>query len=172
MGATVMSPRSSVSKIVADLEAHKPCFVIVIDHSGVKFFRYWGGQMSKVEERDFRINVSKWKKKDLGHIAHPGIKITRGSQRDVFQHRVDAQYARLWKETAQRARQICAKEGLATIFLVGPDRLIRLLKSAFPQQRQQRIMLIGKDLGYLSTPQLCRRLEEDISEGTARIEVL
>lgn len=107
------------SAALASLERHKPCCIVVVDHSGMRFFRYWPGEMATLKEETFRIDISQWKKKDLGHVARPGIKMTRGSQRDIFTHRVDAQYSRLWRETATRTRQICEQEDLTTIFLVG-----------------------------------------------------
>jgi hypothetical protein len=123
--------------------------------------------MSELDETKSRIDISQWKRKELGHVVQPGVKKTRGSQREAFKHRVDAQYSRFWKVAALRAEQLCETEGLATIFLVGSNRLPRPLKALFPQYLQRRITIIGKDFGGLSAPALGRRLEQKISELTS-----
>jgi len=154
------------------VEAHKPCCVVVVNHFGARFFRYWLGKMSELGEQNYRINVSQWKRKDLGHVAHPGIKATRGSQPDAFQDRIDAQYLHLCKEIAKRTASVCRKEDLHTIFLVGSERLTRPIETALPKTFRPRVALIAKDLGNFSVLQLQQRLEPSIAEWTAKQVVL
>ena len=34
----------------SSMEAHKPCCVVVVDLSGARFFRYWPGKMTELDE--------------------------------------------------------------------------------------------------------------------------
>jgi len=157
---------------LSSAEAHKPCCVVVVDHFGARFFRYWLGKVSKLGEQNYRMDVSQWKRKDLGHVAHPGIKTTRGSQPDAFQDRIDAQYLHLCKEMARRTATLCSKEDLHTIFLVGSERLTKPIETALPKTFGPRVALIAKDLGNFSALQLERRLEPAIAEWTAKQDAL
>jgi len=151
----------------ASREAHMPCCVMVVDHNGVRYFRYWLGRMTKLEEKRFNLNNRQWKKKTIGHIADPGVRMTRGAARDSFRHRVDAHYGRFWKSTVREACRIAEAEDLATTFLVGSDRLVLPLKAMFPKHIQGRVALIQQDLGKFSATALSKRLAEQISQWTA-----
>jgi hypothetical protein len=140
---------------------------MVVDHTGARYFRYWLGAMTKLAEKQFRLNPSQWKKKTIGHIAHPGVRMTRGSQRDAYRRRIEAHYGRFWKAAVHEARRISEAEGLATIFLVGSDRLVLPLKEMFPRATQGHVALIQQDLGKLSSAALAKRLIEQISQWTA-----
>lgn len=119
-------------------------------------------------EQNYRTNVAQWKRKDLGHVAHPGIKTTRGSQPDAFQDRIDAQSLRSCKEIAKQTASFCTKEDLHTVFLVGSDRLTKPIEAALPKTLRPRVAVITKDLGNFSVPQLQRRLKPSIAEWTAK----
>lgn len=151
----------------ASCEAHMPCCVMVVDHKGARYFRYWLGRMTKLGEKKFSLNDRQWKKKTIGHIGDPAVRMTRGAARDAFRHRVDAHYARFWKSAVHEACRISEAEDLATTFLVGSDRLVLPLKAMFPKNVQGHIGLIENDLGKLSSSALSRRLTEQISEWTA-----
>ena len=50
---------------LSSVEAHKPCCLVVVDHFGARFFRYWLGKMSKLGEQNYRMDVSQWKRKNM-----------------------------------------------------------------------------------------------------------
>jgi hypothetical protein len=129
------------------------------------------GQIAELGQKTFGIDISQWKKKDLGHVMHPGIKETRGSQRDVFDHRMDAQYARVCKQVAKQAKELCEKEDLAAVFLVGSNRLVGPIQAAFPQELRKRVVLIEEDLGGVFSPGLRRRLEPRIVKWRRQREI-
>jgi len=159
--------RASAQQFSKRLESHKPCCVVVVDRSGARFFRYWPGKLAEVDATRFRMNVEAWKRKDEGQAGHLGFKKTRGSQRDVYEHRMGAHTLQQLKQVAARATQICRAEGLASIFLVGSDRLTEPVRDAFAQPLRRRTALIQKDFGNFPAPSLCRRLAGMISELTA-----
>lgn len=144
------------------IEEHKPYCLIVVDRTGARFFRYQLRETIELEEKKYAIDISQWKKKELGHVTGQMVQKTRGSQRDVFEHRMEAQYARLCGETAKLAAELCKKKDFAEIFLVGSDHLTGPIKEAIPQELAQRVILLKEDFGRLSSSELQERLEPTI----------
>ena len=112
---------------------HKPYGFVAVDRTGAHFFHYWFGEIVEHGQKKFDIDTSQWKKKELGHFTGQGIRKTRGTQRDVFEKRMVSQYARLCRETAQQAADLCGRMHLAAVFVVGPERLIKQIKAKFPK---------------------------------------
>jgi peptide subunit release factor 1 (eRF1) len=123
------------------------------------------------EEKTLDVDVSQWKKKDLGHFAAERIRKTRGPQRDVFEHRLEAQYLRLSQETAERAAVLCKKHELTGIFLVGPDRLIAPVQAGIPQAFAEFVFLVPEDLGNFSPKELLQRLQPVIDDWQSRQQI-
>jgi hypothetical protein len=146
------------------LSENKPHCVVVVDRTGARFFRYWLGEMAELAETKFEIDISQWKKKELGHVVGQDVQKTRGSQRDTYEHRMDAQYRRLFDETAGRTKNLCEKEGLAAIFLVGSERLVEPIRAELPGEFQQRVVLIKEDLARLPPIELQQHLEPEIGD--------
>lgn len=142
---------------------HKPYGIVAIDHAGARFFHYWLGEMVEYEEKKFAVDISQWKKEELGHVTGQGVRKTRGSQREVFRNRMEGQYARLCRETAQQAAIFCTKKDLTAVFLVGLDRLIRPMEAAFPRGFRQPIVLIDQDLARIMLLELQKHLEPQIA---------
>jgi hypothetical protein len=150
------------------LSERKPYGAVVIDRSGVRFFRYWLGEMTELEKKKFRIDISQWRKKDLGHFARLGIKKTRGSQRDTFEHRMDAQYQHICHQIAGDVKDLITRQRLAAIFLVGPDRLTQLIQERVPQDLRRKTVLVDESPVKASLLDLQRRLETGITEWKAK----
>lgn len=143
---------------------HKPCAVVVVDRAGARFFRYRLGEMTELEQRKFDIDISHWRKKDMGKVSHPGIKKTRGSDRDAFERRVEAQYQRLCGEIADRARELSGQQRLTELFLVGSERLVEPIVQALPRGLQPRVVKIEEDLGRIVSPVLEGRIEPAVAQ--------
>lgn len=156
--------RPALAQLVGLLSRHKPYGVALVDLSGARFFRYHLGELSKIEEKKFDIDISHWRKKDMGKVAHVGISKSRGVDRDTFEHRMEEQYRRLCAQTADRARQLTESQGLAAFFLVGEDRLIEPIAGAFPADFRSRVVKIQEDLAKVISPALEARLEPHVEE--------
>ena len=152
--------KSALGQLFWLLGEHKPYGVLVVDHAGAKFFQHQLGELAQYKEKKFEIDVSEWKKKDLGHVA--GVKKTRGSQRDVFEKRMDSRYAHLCSETAHEAAAFCAEKNLAALFLTGPDRLIKTIERKLPRSLRQSVVSFDEDLAHLTPPELLEHLEPHI----------
>lgn len=156
--------RPAISQLLLLANEHKPYCVVVLDKAEARFLRYQFAEMVRIEERPFTVDVSQWKIKDMGHVTGQRVHKTRGSQRDDFDHRVEAQYARLFRETAREAARICRIEKLAGIFLVGASHLVEPVAANIPAEFRESIGLIREDLGRTPIAELNHRVAAPIRD--------
>ena len=154
----------AVTQLLWLLDEKRPHCIVAVDHKAARFFRYWGGEMERVAERKFTIDVSEWKIQQMGQETGQGIKKARGKQHDTYDDRMEAQYKHLCREAAAQARKIAEAEKLQAIFLVGSDRLTRPMEAEFPKQWRERVVKIKEDFGRLTLPNLQERLAPAIAE--------
>lgn len=153
----------SLTQLLWLLDEHQPCGVALADRSGVRFFRFWLGEVVEQKHAVFRVDTSQWKRKDQMPPSHPGIQKTRGSQRDVFEQRIEAQYARFYREAAERTRQWAGREKLDAVFFAGPNEVVEPLWAELPRTFQERAALV-KGVAAHSTPaELLTRLEPEVA---------
>jgi hypothetical protein len=150
--------KPSLTQLLWIAGEHKQYGVVAVDHKGARFFHYSLGEIDEGEKREFAVDTSEWKKKDLGHVTGQHISKTRGPQRDVFDRRMENQYARLCHEAAQQAATFFSAENLAAVFLVGPDKLITALEEKFPRTFPP-VVRIDQDLARVDLVELRRHLE-------------
>ncbi len=156
--------RPAISQLLILAEEHKPYCVVVVDKAQARFLRYQFGEAVGIQNRSFTLDVSQWKAKDMGHVTGQNVHKTRGSQRDNFEHRVEAQYARLCGEAAQQAANLCRREKLAGIFFVGASHLVEPMAAHIPVEFRESLGIIREDFGGIETSDLGRRLATPIRE--------
>ena len=151
---------------------HKAHEVVILDRKGARFLRYQMGEVTEVAAKPFDVNVSNWRKKEMGKVATAPtrsrrgvgvVKKTRGSQRDTFDRRMDARYARLCAETARQAMQLAARENLHTVFVAGAGQMLADVAKGFSRDSARHVVKIEKDLGRVSTRELPRYLAPAIA---------
>jgi hypothetical protein len=141
------------------LSEQYPSCIVVVDHHAARFFMNSLGELTLLEMKTFEVDISQWKKKDLGHFAGERVRKTRGPQREVFEDRLEAQYGKLCQETAERAAALCGLHNLTSIFLVGPTRLISPIQAKIPCNFAEWAFVVPEDLGNFSPKSLLRRLK-------------
>jgi len=166
--------KPSVTQLLWLASEYKPYGIVAVDHAGARFFHYRLGEMVEDEEKKFAVDISQWKKEELGHVTGQGVRKSRGSQREVFRRRMEGQYAHLCRETAQEAVIFCTKKDLAAVFLVGLDRLIRPIEAKFPRGFRQPIILVEQDLARVTPLELQKHLVPQIEswERTREAELV
>jgi len=143
---------------------HRPYCIVVVDQGSARFFGYRLREMRLLDEMSFDVDISQWKEEDLGHVARPGIRTTHGTQRDVFNHRMDAQYKRLFRNAAEKTVHLQEREHFAAVFLVASERLTAPIVAEFPRELQRRVRSIKKDLGKFEPHELQKHLEPEIDK--------
>jgi hypothetical protein len=146
-------------------EQHDVC-VIVVDRAGARFFRYELGELIEMPSLNFEIDASQWKRREHGHMARRNTKMPHGPLRDAFAQRMEQQYQRFYRHIAERAKFICAREHLDTVFLVGSERLTKPIGAALPKDMQERAVRIPHDIARIAPDKLQAAILPKIAEWT------
>jgi hypothetical protein len=160
----------AISQLFRLLHERKSCCIVAVDHRAARFFAHSQGELTELAAKQFEVDPSQWKRKSLGHLTSGRMQTMRGPYPDRFEHRIDVQYARLCRETAEQAAALSKQYGLAHIFLAGPDRLIRRMRTQFPHPFREFVCLVPEDLGNFSPKELLQRLEPIIAEYEQKLQ--
>ena len=150
--------KPAVGQLFRLLHEHPPYGIVVIDHRAARFFQFFLGEFTKLGEKRFEIDKSEWKEKDLGHVAGEKIRKTRGTNRDLFEHRVEAQYEHLCREAADQAMALAKQRDFAAVFLTGLEPLVGPILKKFPRSFKAEVVLVPEDCGKFSPNRILRRL--------------
>jgi len=85
--------------------------------------------------------------------------MSRGTNRDVFEHHVSADYAHYYRQIAERIERWCAAEHLQSVFVVGLSEIAKAIWKELPEALQEKAIPVDKDLGWVSRAELQQRLE-------------
>jgi peptide subunit release factor 1 (eRF1) len=142
---------------------HKQYGIVAVDHKGARFFRSSLGEIEEDEEQAFTVDISAWKQKDMGHV-NEGARKSHGTQRDVFEKRMENQYARMCGDAARRAAALFAHKNIAAIFLVGPDKLNTAVQSKFPRGFRIPVLKIDQDLAKAGPLEILKHLQPHFAD--------
>lgn len=81
----------ALAQLLGQLDEHKRYGVVVPGRKRTRFFLYWLGQARELKTKEFRLEPSK--EKEMGSVARVGVRVFGGTNRDVFEHHVAAEYA-------------------------------------------------------------------------------
>lgn len=151
--------KPNLAQLVWLLGEHKPCGIVAIDHKGARFFHYSLGEIVENQEMKLAVDTSEWKQKDLGKVSAEGMAITHGTQRDVFDKRLENQYMRFCREIAHQAAVSFSNNELAAIFLVGPYKLLQAAESKLPRGFHLPVVRVDQDLAQLEANEMRAHLE-------------
>jgi peptide subunit release factor 1 (eRF1) len=152
----------AIGQLFRLLSEHDPYGVVVVDHHGARFFRLLLGELTQLDETRYDIDESQWKRTDVGHIASERTRKAHGSDRDLYEHRLKAQFEHRYRETADRAMALFKQHGFAGLFLSGPEPLLASLRTKFPAA--VGIIPVLQDLGGFPLKEIRRRLEPLVAE--------
>ena len=147
----------AVGQLFRLLSEHDAYGVVVVDHHSARFFRLHLGELTQLDEKRYDIDESQWKRTDLGHIASEPTRKAHGPDRDLYEHRLEAQFEHRYRETANRAMALSKEHGFAGLFLAGPEPLLASLRAKFAPAA--RVVPVQEDLGGFSPEEIRQRLE-------------
>jgi hypothetical protein len=157
--------KPAVGQLVRLLGEHSRYGVVAVDRNTARFFEFYLGEFTSLSEKQFEVDESQWKRTDVGHIATETMRKGHGPDRDLYDHRLDAQYERLWQDTAVHAALLVKQHGLAGIFLVGPERLVSSIhKHLAADAAAIHVVNVFEDLGQFAPKDIRRRIEPLIAE--------
>lgn len=150
--------KPKIDALLQLLNAHRRYGVIVMDHTASRYFEFTQGELRLLGSRQFEIDASQWKRKEQGRVATQRMQKSRSPLRDLFEHRIEAQYKRLCHQVALETVAFSKQHEFAGIFLVGPDRLIQLVREKIPYPLAGTTVSVNENLGRSSLRQLHSRL--------------
>jgi rubrerythrin len=156
--------RPSLAQLIWLTGEHKQYGLVAVDHKGARFFLCSMGEIVEGQEKKFNVDISGWRKKDLGKVMGEGVAKTHGTQRDDFDKRLDNQFLRLCREAAQQAAAFFPAKDLAAIFLLGPDKLTTAMEAKFPRIFRLPIVRIDQEIARLTPAALLGHLAPRVSD--------
>jgi peptide subunit release factor 1 (eRF1) len=103
--------------------------------------------------------------------AHPGNQKTRGSQRDVFEQRIEAQYAKFFRDAANRIRDWADREKLSPVAVAGPSGTVEQVWAELPTGFVERALMLKGDFAKYSEAELFERVEPDLRKWKRAAEL-
>jgi len=156
--------KPAVGQLVRLLGEHWRYGVVAVDRNTARFFECYLGEFTSLSEKQFEVDESQWKRTDVGHIATETMRKGHGPDRDLYAHRLAAQYEKLWSDTAAHAASLVKQYGFAGIFLVGPERLVSSIHKHLAAAADIPVVNVFEDLGQFAPKDLRRRIEPLIAE--------
>lgn len=161
--------RPVMAQLLWLLEEHKSCGIVVLGRKRVRFFIYRLGEVRELDEKAFRLEPSK--KKEMGPVARPGVRLSRGTNRDVFERHLTAEYAHYHQQIADRIERWCAAGKLESVFLVGLAEMVNAIRKEIRSSLIHKIVLIEEDLGWVSPTDLLERVGPIVLEHNRKLEM-
>jgi hypothetical protein len=123
----------SLTQLLWLMEEHRSAGVVLVDVAGARLLHYWMGHIAEEHGERLKIDTTEWRRKDLTPPSQPGVEMLRGSHRDSFERRLDAQRERFFSREGEHIRQWANRENLNPIFLAGPPKLAKALWEELPK---------------------------------------
>jgi hypothetical protein len=163
--------KPSVAQLFKLLSEHKPYGIAVVDHHGARFFRFHLGELTALAEKQYEIDESQWKRTDVGHIPSERTRKAQGPDRDLFEHRLRAQFEHLCAETADQLLALSKKNDFAGLFLVGSHRLIDPIQKHLPPVASGLVVSVSEDIGGFTPAEIRRRVEPLVADYERKRQV-
>jgi len=152
------------------LEEHKPYGVVVVGRKRAQFFLYSMGELLAVEDKKFVLEPSR--KKEMGHVARAfGVRMSHGTNRDVFEHHRDAEFLHYYRQIARDMERWCDAEHLQTLFVLGPADVTAAIQQETPAALRENIVSINEDITWLSKAKLQRHIEPIVVKHESQREM-
>jgi len=143
-----------LAPLIRLLEEQRSCGLVLVDRSGARFFRYSLGELIEDHDEAIAFDTTQWRRKDLMPPSQPGIEQVRGSQRDAFERRIEAQYIRFLAQEAGHLSQWAERYRLPVIFVAGAADLAELLLEEASGTLRDRLVHIDKDVVHRTPAEL------------------
>jgi hypothetical protein len=140
------------------LEEHRPHGVVVVSRNRAQFFLHRLGEMRELEKREFSLAPSK--EKVMGPPSKAfGVRMSRGTNRDVYKHHRDAEYSHYYRQIAKDIVRWYESQHLESVFLLALPGPALAIRREIPQLFREKVVLVRENLGWLSRNQLRQQIE-------------
>jgi hypothetical protein len=99
------------------------------------------------------------------------VRLSRGTNRDVFERHLAAEYAHYYQQIADRIERWCGAEKLESVFLVGLAEMGKAIRKEISSSLAHKIALMEEDLGWVPRAELLERVELAVVEHNRKFEM-
>lgn len=142
--------QAALTQLLWLLDEHQPSGVVVVDRSGARFHRFWMGEVEEQKTERLTVDTSQWRVKN---VVRPAGR-TATAQRDAFEQRVAAHYARLFREAGQRIGRWAGQQKLDVLFIAGSDEAVESVWNNIPDKTRVHATRLTGDYARLSASAL------------------
>jgi hypothetical protein len=143
------------------LGEHNRYGAVVVDRRTARFFEFYLGELTALDEKPF----------DVGQIVTERMHKGHGPDLDLYAHRLDAQYERLWHDAAKHAVSLAEEHSFAGTFLIGSEEIISSIRKHLTSPAATHVVMVPEDLGQFSPTEICRRLEPLVAEYEQNLQL-
>jgi hypothetical protein len=122
---------------------YSPYAILIVarDHARIAV-AYLGG-VAIVDDQVLHLDPSDWRFKS-GRVRtatrQAGVSAGRGTQRDAFDARIDAEHRKFWHEVAVSTTRDLSERGIDRLILAGPEEATSEVRAALPASLKSRIV--------------------------------
>jgi len=159
-----------LAQLIWLLEEHKPYGVVIVGRKRARFFLYSWGELLPVRDKKFLLEPSR--KKEMGHVARTlGVRMSHGTNRDLFEHHRYAEFLHYYRQIAQEIERWCDAGHLHTVFILGTAAVTTAIQQEIPAALRENITCIQEDIAWLSKAKLQRHLELIVAKHESQREM-
>ncbi|MSP14397.1 MAG: hypothetical protein EXR62_15775 [Chloroflexi bacterium] len=138
--------RPDVVPLLWLLDEYERYGIVQVDHRRVELLTAFLGRPEAKDEMRLELDTSDWPRTVMIHNASNGPKTNAGTNRDVFEDRVDEQVRGFWREAAVKISAWVEEANLERLIFGGNEEAVSGLKTTLPEAVGKRV------IGTLSLP--------------------
>lgn len=159
-----------LAQLLGLLDEHKLYGIVAVGKKRTQFFLHWLGEMLELKDMEFTLEPSK--EKEMGPVARCfGVRMSRGTNRDVYKRHIDARYSHYYCQIAENIRSWCEADHLRSVFLLALPEVISAVQKKMPQYLREKIVPVRTDLKWVTRTKLQRRIDPIVAEHEREREV-
>lgn len=138
--------RPDVVPLLWLLDEYQRYGIVQVDHRRVELLTAFLGRPETKDEMRLELDTSDWPRTVMIHNVGNGLKATAGTNRDVFEDRVDEQVRGFWREAVAKISTWMEEADLDRLIIGGDEEAVSGLREALPETAGKYVV------GTLSLP--------------------
>lgn len=148
----VCRPAAYLLPLVGVVEASAPAGVAVLSRDGVRLLQWTPGRGEPVDTIRFEPRIADWRELKGPPPANPALAQKAASQRDHFEHRLEALLARFLHDAAHQVAHEAGRRGWDELVVAGDSRQAEPFAAGIREHRRGLAILRSPQLLSAATP--------------------
>ncbi len=151
------------------LDEYRPYGLVLAARKAARFLLSRFNEIVELDPVAFSPGESR--RKEMGPVSRPGVKMSHGINRDAFQHHREARYRHFYGQVAGRIERWAKAERLDRIFLAGLHRTVREICDQLPGSLRNAVVPVEEDFGWMSSAELQSKILQLVESHERRREM-